>query len=119
MLEFSDRDIVSRGKSIRDLYGSNTLNDKLIKTCYHFKPDLIVLGHADMVSQDVLHSLKKDYSNLKITQWFLDPLNKQGPDYHKNKKRILDKSDVLDSSFLNTSPDAISFFTTNIKIFYS
>ena len=31
VLEFSDRDIVSRGKSIRDLYGSNTLNDKLIK----------------------------------------------------------------------------------------
>ena len=55
-----------------------------------------------MISQDVLHSLKKDYSNLKITQWFLDPLNKQGPDYHKkNKKRILDKSDVLDYKFFN------------------
>ena len=31
VLEFSDRDIVSRGKSIRDFYGSNTLNDKLLK----------------------------------------------------------------------------------------
>ena len=29
VLEFSDRDIVSRGKSIRDIYGSSTLNDKL------------------------------------------------------------------------------------------
>ena len=48
-----------------------------------------------MVSPDVLQNLKKDYSNLKITQWFLD-MSKQGPDYHKNKKRILDKSDVLD-----------------------
>ncbi len=109
VLEFSDRDIVSRGKSIRDFYGSNTLNDKLIKTCYHFKPDMIVLGHADMVSQDVLHNLKKDYSNLKIAQWFLDPLNKYGPDYYKNKKRILDKSEILDSSFLTTSPDALDF----------
>ena len=118
VLEFSDRDIVSRGKSIRDLYGSNTLNDKLIKTCYHFKPDLIVLGHADMISQDVLHSLKKDYSNLKITQWFLDPLNKRGPDYFKNKRRILDKSDVLDSSFLTTSPDAISFMPNKYKSYF-
>ena len=109
VLEFSDRDIVSRGKSIRDFYGSNTLNDKLIKTCYHFKPDMIVLGHADMVSQDVLHNLKKDYSNLKIAQWFLDPLNKYGPDYYKNKKRILDKSEILDSNFLTTSPDALDF----------
>ena len=118
VLEFSDRDIVSRGKSIRDLYGSHTLNDKLIKTCYHFKPDMIVLGHADMISQDVLHNLKKDYSNLKITQWFLDPLNKQGPDYFKNKKRILDKSDILDSSFLTTSPDAINFLPNKYESFF-
>ena len=101
VLEFSDRDIVSRGKSIRDLYGSNTLNDKLIKTCYHFKPDMIVLGHADMVSQEVLHKLKKDYTNLKVTQWFLDPLNEEGPDYFKNKKRILDKSEIIDKFFNN------------------
>tara|TARA_B100000674_G_scaffold19738_1_gene13953 strand:- start:1037 stop:3166 length:2130 start_codon:yes stop_codon:yes gene_type:complete len=118
VLEFSDRDIVSRGKSIRDLYGSNTLNDKLVKTCYHFKPDVIVLGHADMVSQDVLQTLKKDYSNLKITQWFLDPLNKHGPDYLKNKKRILDKSDVLDSNFLTTSPDAINFFPDKFNSYF-
>ncbi len=118
VLEFSDRDIVSRGKSIRDLYGSSTLNDKLVKTCYHFKPDVIVLGHADMVSQDVLLSLKRDYSNLKITQWFLDPLNKHGPDYLKNKKRILDKSDILDSSFLTTSPDAVNFLPKNYKSFF-
>ena len=118
VLEFSDRDIVSRGKSIRDLYGSNTLNDKLVKTCYHFKPDVIVLGHADMVSQDVLLSLKKDYSNLKITQWFLDPLNKQGPDYFKNKKRILDKSDILDASFLTTSPDVVNFLPKNHKSYF-
>ncbi len=118
VLEFSDRDIVSRGKSIRDLYGSNTLNDKLIKTCYHFKPDMIVLGHADMVSKDVLYSLKKDYSNLKITQWFLDPLNKQGPDYFKNKKRILDKSDILDSNFLTTSPDAVNFLPKKYESYF-
>ena len=118
VLEFSDRDIVSRGKSISDFYGSNTLNDKLIKTCYHFKPDMIVLGHADMVSRDVLHSLKKDYSNLKIAQWFLDPLNRQGPDYFKNKKRILDKSDILDSSFLTTSPDAVNFLPNTYKNYF-
>ncbi len=118
VLEFSDRDIVSRGKSIRDLYGSNTLNDKLVKTCYHFKPDMIVLGHADMISQDVLSSLKKDYSNLKIAQWFLDPLNKHGPDYLKNKKRILDKSEILDTSFLTTSPDAINFLPGNYKSYF-
>ncbi|MDC3068430.1 glycosyltransferase [Candidatus Pelagibacter sp.] len=113
VLEFSDRDIVSRGKSIKDFYGSNTLNDKLVKTCYHFKPDLIVLGHADMISKNILYNLKKDYTNLKIAQWFLDPLNKNGPDFQKNKKRILDKSDIIDTNFITTSPDALGFLPKN------
>ena len=64
-----------------------------------------------MISKDILYNLKKDYSNLKIAQWFLDPLNKNGPDFQKNKKRILDKSDVIDSNFLTTSPDALSFLS--------
>ena len=109
VLEFSDRDIVSRNKNYRDLSGFKTLNDKLIKTCYHFKPDLIVLGHADMVSKDVISSLKKEYSDLKVAQWFLDPLNSRGPDYPKNKRRILDKLDVIDANFLTTSPDVLKF----------
>ena len=107
VLEFSDRDIISRNKNYRDLSGSKTLNDKLIKTCYHFKPDLIVLGHADMVSLDIIDNLKSEYSNLKIAQWFLDPLNVNGPDYEKNKKRILDKIKVIDGNFLTTSPDVL------------
>ena len=118
VLEFSDRDIVSRGKSIKDFSGSSTLNDKLLKTCNHFKPDMIVLGHADMVSKDILYNLKKDYSNLKIAQWFLDPLNRNGPDYLKNKSRILDKSDVLDANFLTTSPEAVNLLSKKVKNFF-
>ncbi len=118
VLEFSDRDIVSRGKSIKDFSGSSALNDKLLKTCNHFKPDMIVLGHADMVSKDILYNLKKDYSNLKIAQWFLDPLNKNGPDYLKNKNRILDKSDVLDANFLTTSPEAVNLLSKKVKNYF-
>ncbi len=118
VLEFSDRDIVSRGKSLKDFSGSNTLNDKLIKTCYHFKPDMIVLGHADMISKDILYKLKKDYSNLKIAQWFLDPLNKNGPDFLKNRDRILDKSEILDSNFLTTSPKAVDLLSKKINNYF-
>ena len=117
VLEFSDRDIVSRNKNYRDLSGSKTLNDKLVKTCYHFKPDLIVLGHADLVSADVIASLKKEYTNLKVAQWFLDPLNSKGPDYFKNKKRITDKIDVIDANFLTTSPDVLKFLNKTNSYF--
>ena len=109
VLGFSDRDIVKYYKSYNDFTGSKTLNDKLKKTCYNYRPNLIVLGHADLINAQQLGELKDDYPDVKIAQWFLDPLIKNGPDYEKNKKRILDKIDFLDANFLTTSPDVLNF----------
>ena len=106
---FSDRDIQKYYKSIRDVKGAKTLNDKLKKTCYNYKPDLIVLGHADLISREQIAELRDYYPNTKFSQWFLDPLNKNGPDFHRNKDRILDKASVVDSTFLTTSPDVLTF----------
>tara|TARA_B100000579_G_scaffold314787_1_gene264259 strand:+ start:124 stop:2253 length:2130 start_codon:yes stop_codon:yes gene_type:complete len=118
VLEFSDRDIQKNYKSYSDLSGSRSLNEKLIKTCYNFKPDLIVLGHADLVSPETLGKLKDEYDHLKIAQWFLDPLNIKGPDFSKNKKRILDKSKFLDSNFITTSPDVLNFLPKKVNNFF-
>ena len=46
------------------------------------------MGHADLVSPNILGNLKDEYPSLKIAQWFLDPLVKDGPDFDKNKSRI-------------------------------
>ena len=117
VLGFSDRDIQKYYKSFKDLKGAKTLNDKLKKTCYNYKPDLIMLGHADLISADQIAELKEDYPNARFGQWFLDPLNRKGPDYERNKKRILDKFKVVDSTFLTTSPDVLSFLDKE-KSFY-
>ena len=118
ILEFSDRDILKYYKSYKDISGSKSLNDKLKKTCYNFKPDIIVLGHADSILPQTLGELKDDYPNLKISQWFLDPLNKNGPDYLRNKARILDKGDFLEANFLTTSPDAVKFLPEKTQNLY-
>ena len=117
VLGFSDRDIQKYYKSINDLKGARTLNDKLKKTCYNYKPDLIMLGHADLISADQISELREDYPNARFGQWFLDPLNKNGPDYERNKSRILDKFKVVDTTFLTTSPDVLNFLN-NEKSFY-
>ena len=118
VLEFSDRDIQKNYKSYSDLSGSKSLNEKLRKTCYNYKPDIIVLGHADLISADMLGQLKDEYPSLKIAQWFLDPLNVNGPDFYKNKNRILDKSEFIDSNFITTSPDVLSFLSKKNKNFF-
>ena len=118
VLEFSDRDIQKNYKSYSDLSGSKSLNEKLRKTCFNYKPDIIVLGHADLISADMLGQLKDEYPSLKIAQWFLDPLNVNGPDFYKNKNRILDKSEFIDSNFITTSPDVLSFLSKKNKNFF-
>ena len=118
VLGFSDRDIQKYYKNIRDIKGKKTLNDKLKKTCYNYKPDLIITGHADLISKEQIQELKEDNPNTKFAQWFLDPLNKNGPDYERNKDRILDKINVMDGTFLTTSPSALNFLPKNKKNFY-
>ncbi len=117
VLGFSDRDIQKYYKSFKDLKGAKTLNDKLKKTCYNYKPDIIILGHADLISPEQINELRNDYPNVKIGQWFLDPLNKKGPDFERNKDRILDKINSVDATFLTTSPSALNFMPKN-KCFY-
>ena len=118
VLGFSDRDIQKYYKSFKDLKGSKVLNDKLKKTCYNYKPDIIITGHADLISEQQIQELRDDYPNTKFAQWFLDPLNKKGPDYERNKNRILDKIKVMDSTFMTTSPSALNFLPTKNNNFF-
>ena len=113
VLEFSDRDIIKHYKSIRDYNGRKTLNQKLINTVYNYKPDLLIFGHADQIKANTLAYLKDNYKNLKIAQWFLDPLIENGPDFLKNKSRILDKIEFTDANFITTSPDVLKFLPKN------
>jgi len=118
VLGFSDRDIQKYYKSLGDIKGKKSLNEKLKKTCYNYKPDLIITGHADLISKDQIRELKEDNPNTRFAQWFLDPLNKNGPDFERNKDRILDKIDVMDASFITTSPSVLNFLPQNKKNFY-
>ena len=43
---------------------------KIISTYNNFRSDLLVLGHADKVSNQTLEILKDINKNLKIVQWF-------------------------------------------------
>ena len=114
VLEFSDRDIVSYYRSINDINGSKRLNRKLIDVIANYVPDLLVLGHADLIKRETLQYIQKNYPNIKIAQWFLDRMDSE---WIINKKRFLDKIDLVDCSFCTTSPDALDF-TSNKNIYY-
>jgi len=112
VLTMSDRDIISKSKSVSDFSGVKTLNKKIINTQINFKADIIVLGHVDNISEQTIKDLKK-INNSRICQWFLDPLIKNGPDYQRNKKRIKNFDSIIDATFLTTHPSALDFKIKN------
>ena len=61
VLTMSDRDIVSYYRSINDYDGSKKLNKKLIEVISNYVPDLLILGHADLIKKQTLIEIKKNY----------------------------------------------------------
>ena len=110
VLEFSDRDIVSNHRKLNDLNGSNYLNAKLLKTISNYIPDLIILGHADLIHIKTLKFIKKFYPQIRISQWFLDRMDSK---WEFNKKRFLNKIEIMDANFCTTDPSVLKFSNKN------
>jgi len=114
VLEFSDRDIVSYYRGLTDLNGSKKLNKKLIEVISNYLPDLIVLGHADLVNFKTLNFIKKNYPRMKICQWFLDRMDTH---WSKNLIRFKDKMELMDANFCTTDPKTLNVSKKN-PIYY-
>jgi glycosyltransferase involved in cell wall biosynthesis len=114
VLEFSDRDIVSYYRNISDLDGSKKLNNKLLEVISNYVPDIIILGHADLIKTETLIYIKRNYPNIKMAQWFLDRMDTH---WIKNKKRFLDKIELMDASFCTTDPKSLKLNKKH-KIYY-
>ena len=71
VMTISDRDIVSNNRKLSDIDGSKTLNEIFIKTVDTFNPDLIILGHADLIKKKLLKILKKIIQKLESVNGFL------------------------------------------------
>ena len=118
VLNYSDRYIMRIAKGTFSFSAKRQLNKNLINTIKNYNPDLLLLGHADLIDPNTLVQAKKLIPNIKFAQWFEDPLIYNGPDYAKNKNKVLDKISLINSTFITTSPDVLKFKFDKKKIHY-
>ena len=111
----SDRDTVSQERKITDVYGSKSLNAKFLEIVGNFNPNLIILGHADAISNDTLEKIKIFYPSVKFCQWFLDKMDNKL--WSVNRDRFLKKIKYIDCSFCTTHPSSLKIFK-NKNIFF-
>lgn len=117
VVNISDRDITNQNKNIFDIGSRKLLLNTIIQNIENFKPDLIIMGHVDRINYETFYQLKEKYTSIRFSQWFLDPLNIDGPDFNKNKERFYLKYQFCDTNFITTAVDALDFVSQNKTFF--
>jgi hypothetical protein len=69
-------------------------------------PDLIVFGHADLISRETIKFIKETFPNIKLAQWFLDRMDSE---WKNNLKRFQNKFDLMDANFCTSDPKSLKF----------
>jgi hypothetical protein len=117
VVNISDRDITNQNKNIFDIGSRKLLFDTITQNIENFRPDLIIMGHVDRINYETFYKLKEKYRSIRFSQWFLDPLNIDGPDFNKNKERFYLKYQFCDTNFITTAVDALDFVSQNKTFF--
>ena len=85
--------------------GLDYVNSLLLETIDNYKPDGIILGHVNNLSDQTFEIIKNKYKHIKIAQWFEDNLSESGPDPYTNKKNFFKYIEYLDHNFITTDPN--------------
>ena len=80
--------------------GAKKMNRALLQTAMQLQPDLVLLGHCELVFAQTLAEIRRCIPAIKIAQWWVDPFwNHQIP-------RLCEKHQHLDAFFSTTHPSA-------------
>ena len=105
VINISDRDVVRLNRGLKGIYkGLDYVNNLLLETIDNYKPDGIILGHVNNLSNQTFEIIKNKYKHIKIAQWFEDNLSENGPDPQTNKKNFFKYIEYLDQNFITTNP---------------
>ena len=102
VLNFSYRDFNSKML----IKNNNLLSEKVFNIADNYKPDLLVLGHNNILDSNTIDRIKIKFKT-KVALWYEDHLIKGGPNAQNNLSLIEKNQDLIDQYFVTTHPDPI------------
>ena len=73
--EFSLRDMARMGTVFRSKrFGAPWANAEILRICGQMRPEMVLLGHADVLFPDTLRRIRELLPDTRIAQWYVDPL---------------------------------------------
>jgi hypothetical protein len=105
VFNLSDRDIARASGFGHRRLGRRAANRMVREFCRVHQPDLMILGHADMIDAETIADIRTALPALRVLQWNVDPLFE--PD---NVARINRKLDVVDATLISTAGPSLEQF---------
>ena len=104
--QYSDRDIARASTIFHSRkFGVVPSNRRLVTVAHNFRPDLIVIGASDTIWNSTLRRIRTDLKSVRIAYHNVDALF-----YAANVKKIMRRSEVVDSIFVTTAGDVLKQF---------
>jgi hypothetical protein len=109
---FSDRDIAKFAAplGIKPL-GISSANRHFVEVCENFQPDVIIIGHCDILTNGTLRRIKQKFPDVPLIYYNIDALW-----IAKNVDKIHHRKEVVDAIFVTTGGEALSQFRTKSNI---
>ncbi len=98
---------------------NSLINSKIMKICDNYRPNLIILGHNNVLDANSINSIKEKYKS-KIILWYEDALGHrgEGPNWRENLSLIEKNNSLIDNYFLTTHPSEIKTKINKNKMFF-
>ena len=81
------------------------LNEDILDIFNNYKPDLVLLGHNNILEKNTLNQIKQNKA--KISLWYEDHVANYGPNWKNNLNLIEKNNDLIDNYFITTHPDVL------------
>ena len=110
--EFSDRDMARllSPLGIRSL-GGRIANRKLLLTARNFRPDIMLVGHCDYITNDTLHAIRRILPGIRIAHFNVDPLWQE-----HTRAQMADRMESCDALFATTAGDVLKAYRTGKNV---
>ena len=103
---FSDRDIAQFDAPLHiKPLGRAAANKRLLEMCDNFRPDVLLVGHADIITNTTLNQVRDLLPQVRIGLRNVDPLFDEA-----NVAAIRSRMDAVDGVFITTSGEPLKQF---------
>ena len=99
------------------IFNKKSIDEKILLICKNYQPNLVLLGHNNILSRESLEIIKKKYL-CKIAIWYEDHVMKGDPNFQNNISLLEKNFDLIDQYFITTSPDIIKSKISKDKLNY-